>query len=267
MDLDQPVEKPVRLARAAGQQHKEAVVAVKHLTGFEQVAPEQPDNRATGCCAQPPGASGQPLRPAGPRNKRPRGRGDGVPHRFVERALDSTDIGFAVGKRVPGLLEIEGPVGHVRDDGPGLGPDNPAVPGALRRGPCRHPAWRPIGENPLRPACVVQREGAAQFNSVHAEHVQHVVVHDRKLLHGVVDIDRSFRQPEEVAQPGIGERGYAGRAVTRQVKGDTVGFAVIQGCPDSLSGVHRMIRWAAAARRGPVEFAQPVRFPVSPGCS
>jgi hypothetical protein len=72
-------------------------------------------------------------------------------------------------------------------------------------------------------------ESTTQFDGVDAEQVKHVVVHDGKLLHGVVDVNRAGLQAESSAKPRIGDSRNARRPVSGEIDGNAVRLPMVQG--------------------------------------
>ena len=82
---------------------------------------------------------------------------------------------------------------------------------------------------------VFERKGAAEFDGVHLESLQHVLIDDGKLLDGVIDADGFLGQAEVIAQAGVGHGGDAGGAVARQVNRHAIGLLVVQCGEDSFA--------------------------------
>ena len=57
-------------------------------------------------------------------------------------------------------------------------------------------------------------ERAAQFDGVHAEARQHILVHNGQLLHRIINPDRFPGQTEKFAQPRVRHGGDAGGPVS-----------------------------------------------------
>ncbi len=108
----------------------------------------------------------------------------------------------------------------------------------LRRfglGPGRHVAGGAVGQYPVRPVFVLEREGAAQLDRVHLEPLEEVLVHDGELLDGVIDADGFEGQLKVLAQPGVSHSGDARGAVAGQVNRHPVRFLVVQRRENSFA--------------------------------
>ena len=116
------------------------------------------------------------------------------------------------------------------------------------QGPGGHLAGRAVGQDPVGPILIFQREPAAQLDRVDAEPLQDVFVDDRQLLHRVVDADRPLGQPQGLAQLAIGDRGNARRTVAPEIDRHAIGLLVIQGGEDTLARGHgrfsgKLLNW------------------------
>jgi hypothetical protein len=61
------------------------------------------------------------------------------------------------------------------------------------------------------------------------EPIQDVLVDDRQLLNWIVDANGAIAQAKRLAEPAIGDRCDARRAVAAKVDGHAIGLLVIQG--------------------------------------
>jgi len=101
--------------------------------------------------------------------------------------------------------------------------------------PGGHEAFGAVGQRPGRPVAVTQGKAPAQLDGIDAEPLENVLIHDRQLLHDVVDANRNRRQAQKRSQLRIRQRSNSGRTMSRQVHGDAVGRAMVQGRQDSGS--------------------------------
>ncbi len=233
----EPVQKLLGPLRVAGQEHVEPVVAVQELAGFQQVAAEQADDGPVRALAQPLGALGQTLQAAVAVGQRSGRRFDLAPHVLGERRFELVQVvHFQI--RPIALFKVQRPVGHLGQDAAAGRTHDPAAFLALRQRPSGHLAGRAVGQRPVGPVFVLQREPAPHFDRVHAEPLQHVLVHNRQLLHRIVDADRALRQSQRGSQLAIRDRCDARRAMTAQVDRDPVRLFVIQRCEHALARSH-----------------------------
>ena len=79
------------------------------------------------------------------------------------------------------------------------------------------------------------RECAAQFDGVHLEPLQHVLIHDGELLDRVIDANGFLRQAKIIAQPRVRHGGDARRAVAGQINRHPVRFLVVQRRENSFT--------------------------------
>ena len=235
----QPVEKLVRPAGFAGQQHEELVVAVQELADFQQIAAEQADNRPVGLCPQ---LAAPPRRaPARRRARRPAGPAGwhAAPH-VLGRAPRASDRG----RRFRDTASSTGrnkcaPSGIRASDPPARATAAPiGSPSRSGSGPGRHLAGRAVRQRPVGPVAVLEREPTAQLDRVDPEPVEHVVVDNRQLLQRVVDADRpssAIPMPGEAwHKPWRRCRG----AVAAQVDRHPVRLPVVERRQDTFSWCH-----------------------------
>ncbi len=137
-------------------------------------------------------------------------------------------IRLAFCKRVVSLFKVQHAVGHVGDDAALGRADDPAVRLAFGPAPNRHLAGGAVGQDPIRPILVSQREAAPHLNGIYAKKIKHVLVHDGQLLGDVVDPDRFLGQAQVIPQPRVGNGGDARRAMARKIHRDAVGFLMIE---------------------------------------
>ena len=248
MDLDEPIEKLVGPIGVGGQEHEEVVVAIEELPDLQQIAAEEAEDGPIGPRPQGLGPFGQEPRPIRPGNQRPGRRLDGTPHVLGQGLRQPIEV-VAVQERPVALLEVQRPVGHLRQHAAAaLGANDPLARLSFGQGPGGHLAGRAVGQDPVGPILVFQREPAAQLDRVDAEPLQNVFVDDRQLLHRVVDADRPLGQPQGLAQLAIGDRGNARRTVGPEIDRHAIGLLVIQGGEDALAWGHgrfsgKLLNW------------------------
>ena len=198
------------------------VVAIAELADLEEVAAEQADDGPVGAAAELSGARAESVG-----IDRSRRAGDGRPHGLIERCADGPRTAV-LRQREIGLLEVQGPVGHLGEDPAVLGPDHPALRLSLDLGPGGHEAGRAVRQRPVRPIARTQGKTASHLDRIDAEPVEHVLAHDGQLLDDIVDIDRLGRQAQGPPQLRIGQGGDAGGTVPGKVYGDARGLAMAQ---------------------------------------
>ena len=135
------------------------------------------------------------------------------------------------------MFEIQRAVGHARQGLAARRADHPFVVSALGQSPCGHLAGSSVGQNPIGPTCVIERERPAEFDGIHAEHVQHVGVNNRELLHGIINAQRLGWQPQMLPQLGVGNRRDPGRAMPGKIDRNPVRLAVLETPPARVRGM------------------------------
>ncbi len=166
--------------------------------------------------------------PSAAGGQRARRRGHRAPHVLAQGLGQPVQI-VVLQERPVALLEVERAVGHLGQHAAAGRTDHPLARLPLGQRPGRHLAGRPVGQHPVGPVLGVQREAAAQLDRVHAEAVQHVLVDDGQLLHGVVDADGPRRQTQSPTELAIGDGRDARRAMAAEVDRHPIRLAVLQG--------------------------------------